>query len=410
MPIFVGVDWGSAEHAACVVDRDGQIRGSWPVAHTRAGLAELLARLSKFGTPDTLPIAIERPSGLLVDTLVEAGHPVFPIHPNAVAATRPRYRAANSKSDATDAFILADILRTDGHRFSKLEPYSDAIKSLRGLVRTRDDLVATRVMTTNRLRALLAEFWPGPLHLFYDLESPISLAFLKRFSSPTAAQKLTARKLKHFLERQSYTGRKTPDELLQALRSRPVSVVGRAQEDANACQMLSFVAILETLVGQIKVLTQRIEAQLADMPMAQIITSLPRSGMVNAAKLVAEIGDVSRFQTPDHLAAEAGVAPVTDQSGRHRAVGFRYACNRNLRQAITCFADVSRHGSPWAADIYRRAVDRGCLHPHAIRILARAWARIIWRCLKDAAPYDPARHRGAQQALLSVSTSKVDTE
>ena len=137
-----------------------------------------------------IPIAIERPSGLLVDALVEAGFVVTPIHPNVVKTCRPRYRAVAAKSDLGDAFILADILRTDGHRLRPLAPQSDAIKALRALVRGRDDLVRARVALANQLIALLESFWPGAARIFSALASPIALAFLERYPTPEAAARL----------------------------------------------------------------------------------------------------------------------------------------------------------------------------------------------------------------------------
>ena len=131
--------------------------------------------------------------------------------------------------------------------------------------------------------------------------------------------------------------------------------------------------------------------------------SFPRAGKVNAAQIVAELGDDPQsFQTEQQLAAEAGVAPVTHASGKSRGVTFRWACNKRLRRAITTWTDNSRHASPWAHHVYNRARARGCDHPHATRILARAWIRVLWRCLHDQAPYDPARH-GAANALLHQS-------
>jgi transposase len=118
---------------------------------------------------------------------------------------------------------------------------------------------------------------------------------------------------------------------------------------------------------------------------------------VSGAGELAELGDDrARFPTDDQLAAEAGVAPVTRASGKHRGVTFRWACNKRFRQALTTFADNSRHASTWAAAIYARARARGCDHPHTIRILARAWVRVLWRCWQDRRPYDVTRHRAAQ--------------
>ena len=180
MDMFVGIDWGAGSHAVCVVDEKGRMLDRFEAGHDRQGLAGLVARLAKRGEPSEIPVAIERPSGLLVDALVEAGFVVMPIHPNVVKACRPRYRAVSAKSDPGDAYIIADILRTDGHRLRPLKPPSDAIKALRGLVRGRDDLVATRLVLANQLTALLDSFWPGAALVFADVASPIALAFIER--------------------------------------------------------------------------------------------------------------------------------------------------------------------------------------------------------------------------------------
>jgi hypothetical protein len=131
-------------------------------------------------------------------------------------------------------------------------------------------------------------------------------------------------------------------------------------------------------------------AHLGEHPDAEVFTSLPRSGQVNAAQLLAEWGDCRQaYPQADSVAMLGGLCPVTHASGRHRDVSFRWACNKRLRQAMTCFANNSRRASPWAAELYRQAIARGCDHPHAVRILARAWARVIWRCWQDRTPLRP---------------------
>ena len=188
MGFVVGLDWGGASHAVGIVDdAKGGIAARFEVAHSAAGLSELKRRLARFGAPAELPVALERPSGLIVEALFAAGHPVVPIHPNVVKASRPRYRAAGGKSDPGDAYLLADLLRTDGHRFRPLAPCSDEIKALRALVRGRDDLVATRIALANQLRSLLAGFWPGAAAIFADIDSPIARAFLQRYPAPEIA-------------------------------------------------------------------------------------------------------------------------------------------------------------------------------------------------------------------------------
>jgi transposase len=396
MAYSCGLDWGEAAHALCVIDESGRVVLRLAVQHTAEGIKAMLERLARIAPPAELPIAIERPSGLLVDALLEAGHPVVPIHPNVVKACRPRYRAAGGKSDPGDAYILADILRTDGHRFRPLEPCSDAVKALRALVRGRDDLVGERVAFANRLRSLLSSFWPGATGMFADIDSPIALAFLQHYPTSASAACLGEKRLAAFLAQNHYSGRRKPAELLARLRAAPAGRNGEAEAAAKGELVGYLVNILLSIIAEIAKSEARIKQAVADLADGQLFMSFPRAGRVNAGKILAEMGDVrERFPTADHLAAEAGVCPVTHASGKHRGVVFRFACNHRLRAAITCFANNSRHASAWAADIYRRARQRGCDHPHAIRILARAWVRVLWRAWVERIPYDPARHRAA---------------
>jgi transposase len=403
MGYHAGLDWGGAVHAVCVVDDAGGILVRFDARHDAAGIAELKARLARIAPSAEMPIAIERPSGLLVDALLEAGHPVVAIHPNVVKACRPRYRAAAGKSDPGDAYILADVLRTDGHRFRPLQPCSDEIRGLRALVRSRDDLVAERVALANRLRSLLDGFWPGAAAVFADIASPIALAFVQRYPTPDSAARLGEKRLAAFLAQHRYCGRRSPGELLARLRATPAGHAGDTEAEIKGELVRSLAAVLGTLVAEIAKLTARLEHTVEALPDGRIVMSFPRAGRVCAAQILAELGDVrERFQTEQQLAAEAGVCPVTHASGRHRGVSFRWACNHRLRQAVTCFADNSRHASAWAADVYRRARSRGCDHPHAVRILARAWIRVLWRAWIDRKPYDPGTHR-AFQALTQAS-------
>ena len=404
MPFHGGLDWGGTSHAVCIIDGAGRVVVRVEARHDAAGLAlvarlaDLIARLERVAKPAELPIAIERPSGLIVDALVEAGHPVIPIHPNVVKACRPRYRAAGGKSDPGDAYMLADILRTDGHRFRPLMPASDDIRALRALVRGRDDLVAQRVALANQLRSLLEGFWPGAAAIFATIDSPIALAFVGRYPTPDSASRLGEKRLASFMAQHAYCGRRSPAELLARLRAAPIGLASDAEAEAKGELARVLVAVLDRLVPEIAKLSSRIEHAVTELPDGRIVMSFPRAGRLCAAQILAELGDVrERFPTEHQLAAEAGVCPVTHASGKSRGVVFRWACNKNLRLAITCFADNSRHASAWAATIYRKARDRGCKHPHAVRILARAWVRILWRAWQNGTTYNPEHHRGAMK-------------
>ena len=397
---FAGLDWASQTHAVCIIDAQGAVHDRFDIDHTAAGLIELRRHLLAAASP---PVAIERPSGLVVDTLMEAGFTVFPIHPNAVKATRPRYRSHGAKSDASDAYLLADLLRTDGHRFKPLATQGDEIRALRALVRGRDDLVATRVQLANQLRSLLDSFWPGAAAIFAAVDSPIALAFVKRYPTPESAARLGPKRMAAFCAQHAYCGRRTAEELLARLHQAPIADAGELESDAKGELVKSLARTLTRLVEQIRLLTNRIEHHVASLDDGQIVMSFPRAGRICAAQILAELGSVrERFYSDAQLAAEAGVAPVTYQSGKSKSVTFRWACNHRLRAALTCLADNSRHASAWANRLYTAARARGCDHPHAIRILARACVRILWRAWTDHKPYDPAQHRSARLALQTA--------
>jgi len=174
---------------------------------------------------------------------------------------------------------------------------------------------------------------------------------------------------------------------------RPTAGTGGGEADAKGELVRAFAAQLDGLVAAITRLSSRIAHEVRELPEGRIVQSFPR-----AAQITAELGDVrARFPTEAQLAAEAGVAPVTKAAGKSRGVVCRFACNERLRAAVTTFADNSRHASPWAAHIYQSVRARGCSHPHAIRVLARAWIRVLWRTWHDRKPYDPARHQAALQ-------------
>jgi transposase len=323
MAFVAGLDWGGALDAVCVIDRDsGAVAERFDARHDAEGLRALVRRLARLGDADALPVAIERPSGLIVDVLVAAGHPVVPIHPNAVKAARPRYRSSGAKDDRGDAYLLADLLRTDGHRFRPLAPASDAIRALRALTRGRDDLVATRVALANQLRSLLEGFWAGAAAIFADIDSPIALAFLERYPTPQSAARLGEKRLAAFLAAHAYCGRRTPAELLARLRAAPTGLAGEAEAEARGELVRALVAVLAPLVARIAELSARIRHALAELPDGRLLMSFPRSGQICAAAISPPTSSPPTPASPPSPAspaspaASASAGPATDASAR----------------------------------------------------------------------------------------------
>lgn len=396
-----GIDLASEEHRLVVVEESGRRLEERRYGHSEDGIGALVRRLLELGV---CRVAIERPNGLVVDRLLDAGITIVPVHPNQLAAARDRYRSGGGKSDGFDGYVLAELARTDMHRFRPLEPDSDETKALRALTRAREDLVEQRVALANQLRAQLEAFWPGAARIFADVDSAICLAFLERYPSPEDARGLGEKRLAGFLARNGYSGRRNPGELLVRLREAPAGRAGELETEARRALVLALVAALKPLVEQIKLLTSQIAGALDQHPDGPIFRSLFRDAksVVTAAELLAEIGDRrERYPSSVPLEAIAGQSAVAVESGKKKVASFRWACNKNLRDAVSVLADASRKHNPWAQKIYADAIARGKDHPHAIRILGRAWLRVIWRIWQDRTPYDPARH-GSLNRLLAA--------
>jgi transposase len=397
---YAGIDWATRTHAVCVVDQTGAIRARFQVPNTGKSFAGLIKRLAKL---EVVGVATERPDGPLVQAMVGQGLRVVVVTPRQVKALRSRYRAAGAKSDPADAYLLADVLRTDGHRLTALTHDSDPTKVLRALSRTRKDLQEARVAPCNQPTSQLERCFPGAIGLFAELHSAVAVAFLRRYPTGHAAARLTQAKLAAFLRRLHYPGRTPVGVLLGRIQAAPAAGISPGEAAGRAVCVLALLDAIQACARQERELEAEIVERLEVHADAATFTSLPKAGHgVRAAALLGELGDVrARFPDNDCLAALGGAAPVTITSGKRRVVKFRWAGDKKLRNALVDFADDSRHASPWAATVYADALARTGRRPHAVRILARAWIRVIWRIWQDRVAYDPAKHRGAVRLLAA---------
>ena len=394
--MFIGVDWGNSHHQLCMLDPAGRVVYQGRFTHDVAGLRELGERLGRHGP--VAGVAIERSEGLLVESLQEQGHRLFCVSPRMSARARERYRAAPGKSDAFDAFVLADSLRHEHRHWRSLAIPSPLLAELRALTRDRERLVWNQRDTENQLRAIVQAYHPAVLHLFSSLDRDICLAFLRDYPTTAQAGRVGAARMAAFCTRHGYSGRTRPELLAERLRANLLSA-SPGTAAGKAFSALLFADQLELLNSQVRAITKKIRGLLAAHPDAAIFLSFPGMGHVTAAVMLAEMGeDRARFPAPDVLLAETGTAPVTRSSGRSRTVRFRYATNKRMRHAIDWWAFVSVRENDWARAAYEQARARGQLHNRALRGIGARWTRILWRCWTDHTPYDPARHMKNQPA------------
>ena len=395
--VFAGIDWGGSFHQLCLLDQSGKVLLQQRIHHDVEGLLGLQRLLAS--QPGRLRVAIERADGILVERLHELGTQAFCVSPKTSARARERYRIAAVKSDAFDAFVLADTLRHEHAHWRALAKPSPLLAEIRAVSRDRERVIEAQRATESRLRAILDAYHPAPLHLFSSLDRDIALAFIREYPTPAQAGRVGAGRMEAFCRRHGYSGRTSAQLLTERLRTHLLSA-GPGTVAGKAFSARLFAEELAMLNTHLRAYNTRLNELLDAHPDTAIFRSFPGLGPVTAGVLIAEIGeDRTRFPAAGALLAEAGLAPVTRASGRTRQVRFRYAANHRVRHAIDWWAFTATREDDWSAAIYDAARAAGQGKYRALRGLGARWMRILWRCWTDHTTYDPAIHHRASEQI-----------
>lgn len=406
MPVYGGIDWADDHHDVYVTNEQAGKLAAFRVAHTVDGLATLRQRLREVGAePEALQIAIERPDGLLVASLLDWGYAVYPINPKAVDRYRDRHQTSGAKDDARDAMVLAHILRTDGHCYRRLAREGEVVMELRLTIRAYRDLVTESTRLTNQLRTCLSDYYPAALTLFDDLDQPITLAFLQQYPTLTLARSAGPKRLAAWCRRQDYSHPERIEALVAQVRA-PALAATEAVVRARSRQVLGLVAALQAVVAAKKTHERALKELLGRHPDGGLFLALPGAGVVTAAALLGELSeDRTNLPTAADLQAVGGTAPVTIQSGKSRRVVRRRACNRHLYEALIQFARCSLmragHGDErvaWVKEAYVARRQAGDTAQQAYRVIANRWATILWAMWTRREASDHARYAKARAA------------
>lgn len=390
---YIGVDWGDRLHQIYATDEVGEKVAEYKVQESAQAMAEFGCWLDeKRAEGIELWAAIEKPEGRIVDFLLDHGVRVYPINPKALDRARDRFRMSRSKSDAFDAYVLAEFLRTDHGHLRVLVPNSQAAQELKLLTRDHQRLVRQQSRLLNQLSVTLKEYYPRPLEVFGDLSTQSAMDFLKQYRTPKALSELSRKKWNRFAQAHGM-GEERRDELWQRFRNPQLSVpehVVRAK--AELVEVL--VEQLEVMVKAVSRYSERVQRFFASMPAAKLVRKLPggKSGTI-VPTLWAELGDAKgRWESFRHLQAQAGGVPITKRSGKSEIISFRFACNKHLRYATYWLAFVSLRQSEWANAYYRSQRARGHSHHRALRALGAKWLKILFIIWRDHVPYDENYH------------------
>jgi len=389
--IFVGVDWAEAHNDVAVMDAGGAVLGRGRFSVGVAGLGQLHALLADHAEePAEVAIGIELDRGLLVDSLLGAGYQVYGINPLAASRYRDRHTTSGAKSDASDAKLLADLVRTDRHNHRPLAGDSERASAIRVLARAHQGLVWMRQRQANGLRSALRDYFPGALAAFgTDLAAADALAILAIAPTPERARSLSRAKIAAALSR---AGRRRnldqrATEIQAALRAEQPQTAA-VVADAFGAAAAARVAVLVSLNQQIAELEGALGEHFDRHPDAEILRSLPGLGLVLGARVLGEFGDdPSRFADAKGRKAYAGTAPITRASGRSLVVLARVARNRRLADACERWAFCSLTLSTGARRYYDALRARGKTHSQATRQLANRWVGILHVLLERRQAY-----------------------
>ncbi|HET9144436.1 IS110 family transposase [Actinophytocola sp.] len=395
MEVFCGIDWAESHHDVALVNQVGTLLARCRISDDAAGLTQLLGLLAEHGDTATepIPVAIETARGLLVACLRGTGRRVFAINPLAVSRYRDRYSVARKKSDAADALVLANILRTDLAAHRPLPTDSELAQAIAVLARAQQDAVWDRTQAHNKLRSLLREFYPAMLAAFAGtrdgIMSSAARAILAAAPTPPAAAKLTTTQLRALLAKAGrQRGIDTEAARLHEVFRRDWLRQPPLVEQAFGRQTLALHRQLDAACVSADDLAAAAVESFEQHPDAEIITSLPGLGSLTGARVLAEIGDDrSRFCDPKALKAYAGSAPITRASGKTHAVMARRIKNQRLAATGYIWAFSALTASPGARAHYDRRRAAGDRHAAAQRNLFNRLLGCLHHCLTHQQHY-----------------------
>ncbi|OLT16694.1 IS110 family transposase [Serinicoccus sp. CUA-874] len=389
--IFVGNDWAEDHHDVYVMDQAGEKLAAKRLGEGIEGIRAFHALLGTHAEdPTQVRVGIETDRGLWVNALVAAGYLVHAINPRATARYRDRHHVGGAKSDAGDAKMLADLVRTDAHNHRLVAGDSAQVEGVKVLARAHQNLIWSRARETNRLRSALREYYPAALVAFEDLDDRDALTVLGRAPDPETGARLTLSQITAALRaggRRRYleaTAERIQHALCTEQLAAPLPVV-----QSYAASTKALVGLLAAFNTQIEDLETQLNQSFEQHPDADIYLSLPGLSDILGARVLGELGDdPERFADAKSRRNYAGTSPITKASGKKKIVLARYIRNKRLYDAIDQWAFCSLSTSPGARAYYdeRRAADYE--HHEALRALGNRWIGILHGCLKHRTPYD----------------------
>jgi transposase len=391
---FIGIDWADQKHDICLQEVGSNQIESFQLDHKPDSISNWVSQLRQRFQAKPIAIALEQKRGGLLYSLMHYEFIVlYPINPKALSSYREAFATSGAKDDPVDAGLLREMLSLHHNKLRPWTPDDPLTRELSLLVEYRRRLVDDRTYLTNRLQALLKQYFPQALDWAGEPGSLLAIDFLNQWPQLEAIQKASPEEVRDFYRsHRCRLGEKLSERLAEISAAQPLTT-DKAVITASITMVRALLEPLRGLMAGIESFDQQIKACYEQHPDKEVFNSLPGAGPVLAPRLLAAFGaDRERYQSAEEIQCFSGVAPVTERSGKTKFVRRRLACPKFVRQSFHEFANSSIKWSRWARAYYDQQRHRGNKHHEAIRALAYKWTRIIYRCWQDHEPYDESAY------------------
>ena len=390
---YIGIDWADTKHDICIQAAGEEHREFSRISHKVDEIDDWAQSLyRRFGGP--IAIAVELSKGPIVYALQKYDFfVIFPVNPSTLANYRKAFSPSRAKDDPTDAEIALELILCHPDRFKPLKPQSVEMRTLASLVEQRRRLVNDRVRITNRLRYTLKQYYPQALEWFDRIDTPLFCDFIERW--PTLIQIKRARRttLETFFHQHNMRFAHVLEDRIEAIRAASPLTLDEAVITPHRLQAVVLVDQLRVALNAIKLYDTQIAELAPRHPDFALFDALPGAGPSLAPRLLVAFGEQrDRFNSAAELQRYAGIAPVTERSGKKCWVHWRWQCSTFLRQTFVEWAAQTINKSFWAGAYYQQQRDKGCSYNAAVRALAFKWIRILYRCWQTRTPYDEATY------------------
>src|SRR5712692_1337185 len=401
---FVGIDWADAKHDVCLQAAGSAKRECCQLDHTPEAIDAWVTTLRTRFNGQSVAVCLELNKGPLVFALRKYDFLIlFPLNPLTLARYREAFTPSRAKDDPTDAELQLELLLTHRDKLRPLNPQSPTMRALAQLVAHRRRVVGDKVRLTNRLTSALKNYFPHALQWFQDKDTLLFCDFLSRWPTLKAAQLARRSTLETFFRDHHVRSSDVIDKRIHAIKSAMALTTDDGVITPNALLVQALVSQLRVTLQAIETFDNAIAQRAQSHPDFPLFQALPGAGPVFASRLLVAFGEQrDRYASAAELQRYAGIAPVTERSGKKSWVHWRLQCPKFLRQTFVEWAAESTRHSFWAQVYYQQQRDKGKAHQAAVRALAFKWIRILFRCWQDRTPYNESAYL---QALNSRGSS-----